>query len=441
MPPPVVACLLLFSRHHNHLAERLFDINETGKYKPWETLSEEERKWQDNDIFQLCRNINIAFFAKVVLTDYVSAILNTVRADSDWHLELGKEIKSFDGSRLERGTGNSVSCEFNVLYHWHAALSAADEKWMEGLMKKAVPDTDIEDFGPMEFRKMVGKHKAVLDAVPPSKWTFGGLERNPDGHFDNHALGELIKDAIEEPANAFGARGTPSCMKVVDVLGQLQARNVFNVCTMNEFRNYLNLAPFKSFEDWNPDPEIAHAAETLYGHIDQLELYPGLLAEEAKPNMPGSGVQPGHTIGRGILDDAVALVRGDRFLTHDLNASTLTNWGVAQLKPAPGAYGGFLSNLLFNALPNSWGKGFSTYNLLPFYTPDAITQILKANKKLEAYQTERPESMKKLYGLHSWKACKEAFEDRDTYRVFYLPNLLLLTDNAGFFIGYDDHTR
>ena len=295
--------------------------------------------------------------------------------------------------------------------------------------------------GPLMKQWKALMNQCRKDTVPPSQWTFGGLERNSDGHFDNYALGELIKDAIEEPANAFGARGTPSCMKVVDVLGQLQARNVFNVCTMNEFRNYLNLAPFKSFEEWNPDPEIAHAAETLYGHIDQLELYPGLLAEEAKPNMPGSGVQPGHTIGRGILDDAVALVRGDRFLTHDLNASTLTNWGVAQLKPAHGAYGGFLSNLLFNALPNSWGKGFSTYCLIPFYTPDAVTQILKANKKLENYQTQRPESMAKLYGLHSWKACKEAFEDRDTYRVFYLPNLLLLTDNAGFFIGYDDHTR
>lgn len=441
MPPGVVACLLLFSRHHNHIAERLLDINESGKYKAWTDLSEEEKKVQDNEIFQLSRNINVAFFAKVVLTDYVSAILNTVRSDSDWHLELGKEIKGLDGSRLERGTGNAVSCEFNVLYHWHAALSAADEQWMEGLMKKAHPDKDIDDFGPMEFRTMVGKHKAMLDNIPPSQWTFNGLKRNADGHFDNHALGELIKDAIEEPANAFGARGTPACLKVVDILGQLQARNVFNVCTMNEFRKYLNLAPFKSFEEWNRDTEVAKAAEMLYGHIDQLELYPGLLAEEAKPNMPGSGVQPGHTIGRGILDDAVALVRGDRFLTHDLNSSTLTNWGVSQLSPVPGAYGGFLGHLLFRGLPNSWGKGFSSYALLPFYTPTAVRQILTANKCLDKYDTTRPQSKAKLHGLHSWQACKDAFEDRDTFRTFYMGNLNILTAGAGFFLGLDDHTR
>ena len=441
MPPGVVACLILFSRHHNHIAERLLDVNESGKYKAWEQLDEAQRKWQDNDIFQLARNVNVAFFAKVVLTDYVSAILNTVRANSDWHLELGKEIKGLDGSRLERGTGNQVSCEFNVLYHWHATLSAADEQWMEAMIKREHPDKAIDEIGPMEFMGMVKKHQATLDSTPPKEWTFGGLKRGEDGRFDNHALGELIKDCIEEPAHAFGARSTPSSMKVIEIMSMLQARNTFNVCTMNEFRKYLNLAPFKSFEEWNSDHDVASAAEKLYNHIDQLELYPGLFAEETKPNMPGSGVQPGHTVGRGILDDAVALVRGDRFLTIDLNSTTLTNWGMSQLSPAPGAYGGFLGTLLLRALPNSWGRGTSSYCLLPFYTPSAVRLILAANKTLEKYDTSRPESAVKLHGLHSHQACKNAFLDRDTFRTFYDGNLQLLTARAGFMIGWDDHAR
>ena len=36
---------------------------------------------------------------------------------------------------------------------------------------------------------------------------------------------------------------------------------------------------FKTFEDWNTDPDIANAARELYGDIDRLELYPGLHAE------------------------------------------------------------------------------------------------------------------------------------------------------------------
>lgn len=49
------------------------------------------------------------------------------------------------------------------------------------------------------------------------------------------------------------------------------------------FRKYLNLQQYKDFEDWNPDKETARAAELLYGHIDNLELYPGLMSEVTKP--------------------------------------------------------------------------------------------------------------------------------------------------------------
>jgi hypothetical protein len=47
--------------------------------------------------------------------------------------------------------------------------------------------------------------------------------------------------------------------------------------------------------EWNPDVEVAEAAEKLYGHIDNLELYVGLQAEETKPLREGTGLCPGIT--------------------------------------------------------------------------------------------------------------------------------------------------
>jgi hypothetical protein len=44
MPPGVVVVLLMFSRNHNHVAESLLSVNEDGKYKPWDQLSEEQQK-------------------------------------------------------------------------------------------------------------------------------------------------------------------------------------------------------------------------------------------------------------------------------------------------------------------------------------------------------------------------------------------------------------
>ncbi|CAD6918751.1 unnamed protein product, partial [Tilletia caries] len=372
---------------------------------------------------QLSRNINVAFIAQCVLRDYVTGILNTLRANNDdWHLEIGKEIKEL-GKRVERGRGNSVSCEFLVLYQWHSVLSAADAQWMEDSLKTSSPEKTIEDVGLKELRTLAEEHTEALNRKEPRHWTFGGLQRGPDGHFDDFQLAELIKDGIEEPAHAFGAYSIPAAFKAIDKMGQLRARNVFQVCTMNEFRKYIDLKPFETFLDWNSNPEVAKAAEELYVHVDDLELYPGLLAEESNSSALGSGLCPGHTIGRGILADAVSLIRSDRFLTHDLNVYTLTSWGMSQLKPQPGAYGGMLSTVLFRALPGAWPFN-STYGLFPFYTPPAIREIMHANKKEELYNFERPASDMAVRGIKSFEACKNMFLNREDFQVLYGHNIL-----------------
>ncbi|PBP15519.1 linoleate diol synthase [Diplocarpon rosae] len=397
MPPGVIAVLLMFSRNHNHVAENLLAINEDGKYRPWGSLSKAEQKIQDEDIFQIARNINVGYFASVVLKDYVAAILNTPRANSTWSLDLAAEIKQ-GAQRVERGTGNVCSVEFAVLYHWHAALSAADDTWMESTIRDVIPELkSIDDLTSEMFMKVIKTLGHDLISKPARTWTFGGLQRGPDGRFRDIDLAELIKGCVEEPAHAFGAHSTPAAFKVVEIMGQLQARDVF--------RKYLNLKPYESFEDWNPEKGTARAAELLYGHIDNLELYPGLVAEVTKPAVPGSGVCPGQTTGRGILNDAVALIRGDRFLSYDFNSSTLTNWGFSKLQqPVPGAYGGVLPYLLFNGLPGAW-TGTSPYVLLPFYTPTAAREILQQNKTIQQYDLARPPSNMDVIGIHTHEGC------------------------------------
>ncbi|KAF2430024.1 heme peroxidase [Tothia fuscella] len=443
MPPGVVAVLLMFSRNHNVIAENLLSINEDGRYsKDLSKLDEKKRREQDEDIFQLTRNINVGFFASVVLKDYVAAILNTPRANSEWSLNLGKEIKQA-GKRVERGSGNVVSVEFAVLYHWHAALSAADDQWMEGLIRERFPDIrSMDEMDVDKFQEVMKWYGHKLRATTPKDWTFGGLKRQADGRFDDTELADIIKSCIEEPAHEFGAHGTPQSLRVVDLMGQLQARDTFNVCTLNEFRRYLNLKAYASFDDWNPDKETARRAELLYGHIENLELYPGLMAETTKPAMPGSGVCPGQTTGRGILDDAVALVRGDRFLSFDFNSNTLTQFGAALLGDAvaPGAYGGVFPKLLFKALPGAF-TGTSPYALLPFYTPDAARGILKANGALDKYVLERPPSGMDIISIQTHDGCKAAFEDRTNFVVMYQAAIRNCTAGHDFLIGWDDAKR
>jgi hypothetical protein len=122
-----------------------------------------------------------------------------------------------------------------VLYHWHAALSDADAKWMEGVFKEHIPDLkSVDDITPKQFREIMWNTAAKIGSTPAKGWEFYGLKRGEDGKFKDVELAELIKDCIEEPAHAFGAHGSPSSMKRVEITGMLQARNVFNVCTLNE---------------------------------------------------------------------------------------------------------------------------------------------------------------------------------------------------------------
>lgn len=202
------------------------------------------------------------------------------------------------------------------------------------------------------------------------------------------------------------------------------------------------MKPYASFNEWNEDEDTARAAELLYGHIDNLELYPGLQAECTKPSMPGSGVCPPQTIGRGILADAVALTRGDRFSTFDNSSSTLTNWGLAKVADvAPGSYGGMLPRLFFSTLPGEF-TGTSSYALLPFYTPSASKAILTANKVVEKYDLKRPASDgTTIVGIHTQQGCKTVFEDRDHFRVVYDAAVRQSTGGRSFMIGWDERKR
>ena len=70
MPPAVIATLILFSRNHNHIVSRLLQVNEKGNYSAnLDTLTEEQKKIQDEDLFQLARNVNVGWFCNIVLKD------------------------------------------------------------------------------------------------------------------------------------------------------------------------------------------------------------------------------------------------------------------------------------------------------------------------------------------------------------------------------------
>jgi linoleate 8R-lipoxygenase / 9,12-octadecadienoate 8-hydroperoxide 8R-isomerase len=193
-------------------------------------------------------------------------------------------------------------------------VSQRDDEWTREIYAKLFPGKDPAKIGIQEFATTLGRLEASLPDQPPER-PFAGLTRQEDGTFDDDDLVKILADSIEDVAGAFGARHVPLSLRPIEILGIGQARS-WNLASLNEFRKFFNLAPHKTFEDINPDPEVADQLRHLYDHPDFVELYPGIAVEEAKPEMvPGSGLCTTYTISRAVLSDAVALVRGDRFYT------------------------------------------------------------------------------------------------------------------------------
>ncbi|KAG8813511.1 hypothetical protein FRC19_002379, partial [Serendipita sp. 401] len=465
MPPAVAAVLIIFARNHNFVSLRLLQINESKKYaastiappksndigadKLFPRVNGEKLEWQDDDIFNRARLINCAFFMNAILGDYLSGILGTFREASEWCLNPLEEIRKGGKTIVNRAEGNSVSVEFNLLYRWHATLTSKDEEWLEQAVKSLLPrghaalskpkgsfELTEEDF------KIISKNtKEHNEKIPPHKWVFGGLVRNKDGGFDDHELAHILLDATDNQACAYGARGIPAIMKVVEVMGIKTARK-WGVCSLNEFRKFVGLKQYESFEEWNPTGDIAKVARDLYQHIDNLELYVGLMCEESKKPGDGAGLCPGYTISRAILADAVCLTRGDRFLTTDLTPYNLTSWGFQDCArdTKNGSMGGMFSKLLFRALPEYYPPG-SVYAHFPFVVPPEMEHWLTKMNLHQRYTFNRPPKgpVTPVIPIVSAAGVQSVLQNPTVFKTMHLGSAQHLVD--GSFFCFDNEPR
>ncbi|KAG9780764.1 heme peroxidase, partial [Aureobasidium melanogenum] len=419
-PPGVCAIVVCFNRFHNYVAMQLKEINEGGRFKiPRDENDTKGIAKLDNDLFQTARLITCGLYVNIILIDYVRTILNLNRADTTWTLDPRKNFADiFTEAGVPSGIGNQVSVEFNLVYRWHSAISVKDEKWTNELYQALFPGQDVNKVTEADLLNALRKWLSKVDP-DPSKWELGGgkYKRTERGTFRDEDLINILSDATEDVACAFGPRNVPVVMKLIETLGMRQAR-AWNVATLNEFRKFFKLEPHKSFSDITKDEEVARALKALYQEPDYVEMYPGLVAEDAKdPLDPGSGLCPGYTVSRTILADAVALTRGDRFYTIDYTPANLTNWGWSTVQSNPAvAQGGCIYTLLMRALPLYY-RGNSVYAMFPFTVPKENRKILRKLGKEQDYNFQRPSYVGMPTSIRSWKGVTKILGDQSSFSV------------------------
>lgn len=419
-PPGVCILLVMFNRFHNHIAENLAAINEGNRFpQPSPDLPPEQAAaaWEkyDEELFQTARLVTSGLYINITLIDYVRNIINLNRADTTWTLdprqEMGVAVGTQEGSHS--GVGNAVSAEFNLCYRWHSCISKKDETWMHDFFSELLGHSDQE----LDFAALMTAMKKFEMTLPedPGQCQFGGFTRGPDGRFNDDDLMEALTAAIEEPGGAFGARNVPRIMKPIEALGIIRGRK-WHVASLNEFRKQFGLKAYDTFEDINSDPYVADQLRNLYQHPDNVELYPGIVAEEAKqPMAPGVGIAPTYTISRVVLSDAVALVRGDRHYTTDYHTGTLTNWGFNEANYDLSVnHGCVFYKLFIRAFPNHFREN-SVYAHYPMVTPSENRKILANMGRADWFNFDPPTHVPGKIDIISHDAFKHVLGNERTY--------------------------
>ncbi|KAL9596957.1 MAG: hypothetical protein Q9219_005468 [cf. Caloplaca sp. 3 TL-2023] len=420
-PPGCGVFLILLNRFHNYVVEQLAVINEGGRFsKPRDGLSEEmkAKAWKkyDHDLFNTGRLITCGLYINITLFDYLRTIVNLNRSNTTWTLDpRAKMGNGFSHDGTPSGVGNAVSAEFNLAYRWHSCISEKDDLWTQGLYKELFGKS-ADEVSFQELLQGLGKWEQGLDP-DPQKRPFAKLQRGPDGKLPDEGLVRILTESVEDVAGAFGANNIPKCLRAISMLGLQQGR-AWNLGSFNEFRKFFGLKPHETFEDINSDPTVADQLRHLYDHPDFVEIYTGLVSEEAKvPMVPGVGIAPTFTISRAVLSDAVALVRGDRFYTIDYNTKSLTNWGYSEVQYNLNIEQGcMISKLILKTLPD-WFKPDSIYAHYPMTIPSENRKIMRNLKREQDYSWDRPAFIPPRVNLTSYVGAKYLLERGKEYNV------------------------
>jgi prostaglandin-endoperoxide synthase 2 len=231
---------VLFLREHNRIAR---------------LLSSEYPAWDDEQLFATTRNILTVLLMKIVVEEYINHITPTL-------FKIRLEPHSFPNERWYRQ--NWMSIEFDLLYRWHSLV-------------------------PSSYR-IRGEDIPIWDTLYNTEIV------------TSNGLGALFEDASEQPAGQVGLGNTPHELWPVEAASIEQGRAV-QLRSNNDYRELARLPRVTQFDQITSNMRVREELRRLYGHVDNIELFVGLFAEDVHRN----GVLPS-LIGRMVALDAFSQI-------------------------------------------------------------------------------------------------------------------------------------
>jgi prostaglandin-endoperoxide synthase 2 len=276
---------VLFLREHNRIA------GELARAYP---------AWDDERLYATARNVLIVLLIKIVIEEYINHI-------APYLFKFGADPWDFT-ERWYRT--NWMAIEFNLLYRWHSLIPSS--------------------------LSVAGAQLPIWDTIFRTDLVV------------EHGIARLFSDASNQRAGQVGLLNTDPALRETELASVREARAV-GLARYNAYRELANFPRVSSFEQITGDPDRIAALRDVYRSADEIELYPGLFAEDTRPN----SVLPG-LIGRMVGIDAFSQALTNPLLAPRLfNEHTFSPLGMEILRTTK-----TLSDVLHRNVPESPGRHY-----------------------------------------------------------------------------------
>ncbi|MEC4814951.1 MAG: peroxidase family protein [Scytonema sp. PMC 1069.18] len=193
--------------------------------------------WDDERLFQTARNILMVIILNIIMTEYIHHI-------TPYHFTFFADPKAFAKESWYRE--NWMSVEFDFVYRWHSAI----------------PETFIYDGESIPTFKSVWNNKMLIDK----------------------GLGALMEETCSQPGTRIGLFNTPDFLIELTELPTIRLGRKLQLASYNDYREMCGFPRVTKFEQITGDEYTQQMLKQLYGHVDKLEFYIGIYAEEVREN-------------------------------------------------------------------------------------------------------------------------------------------------------------
>lgn len=194
-------------------------------------------EWDDERLFQTSRNILMAIILKIIMEEYINHI-------TPYHFKLFADPEAFTKESWHRP--NYMAIEFDFVYRWHSAI----------------PETFKYNGEPINIADTLWNNKLFID----------------------QGLGALMEETCSQPGTKIGLFNTPDILVKLTELASVRLGRKLQLASYNDYREMCGFPRVTAFEQITGDEFAQKKLKELYGHVDKIEFFVGLYAEEVREN-------------------------------------------------------------------------------------------------------------------------------------------------------------